>query len=143
MRWLVWWFFRDMRVCFMHMFGDCVTLPNGLHLVLILFLLLFVQITFKDVAGCNEAKVEIMEFVDFLKKPDKYKDLGAKIPKVRRDMSCHCMMAATTTTNGWLSRECVHGVCSKLFCSKLFCSTFELHCSRTHTLCEAPIAFLT
>jgi hypothetical protein len=35
----------------------------------------------QDVAGCDEAKLEIMEFVDFLKKPDKYKELGAKIPK--------------------------------------------------------------
>ncbi|MEG1885813.1 MAG: ATP-dependent zinc metalloprotease FtsH [Alistipes sp.] len=39
------------------------------------------QITFKDVAGLEEAKVEIMEIVDFLKKSDKYKELGAKIPK--------------------------------------------------------------
>ncbi|MEW5314752.1 MAG: hypothetical protein WDW38_006223 [Sanguina aurantia] len=39
------------------------------------------KIFFKDVAGCNEAKIEIMEFVDFLKNPNKYKDLGAKIPK--------------------------------------------------------------
>ena len=36
---------------------------------------------FKDVAGCDEAKAEIMEFVNFLKSPGKYKDLGAKIPK--------------------------------------------------------------
>ncbi len=40
-----------------------------------------VKITFKDVAGLEEAKVEIMEIVDFLKKPQKYKDLGGKIPK--------------------------------------------------------------
>ena len=40
-----------------------------------------VTITFKDVAGLEEAKVEIMEIVDFLKKSDKYKELGAKIPK--------------------------------------------------------------
>merc|ERR1719427_183523 len=36
---------------------------------------------FKDVAGCEEAKVEIMEFVNFLKHPEKYTELGAKIPK--------------------------------------------------------------
>lgn len=36
---------------------------------------------FKDVAGCDEAKLEIMEFVNFLKKPNKYKELGAKIPR--------------------------------------------------------------
>ena len=39
------------------------------------------RVTFKDVAGLEEAKVEIMEIVDFLKKADKYRDLGAKIPK--------------------------------------------------------------
>jgi len=37
---------------------------------------------FRDVAGCEEAKVEIMEFVNFLKHPEKYLELGAKIPKV-------------------------------------------------------------
>ena len=39
------------------------------------------KVTFKDVAGLEEAKVEIMEIVDFLRKADKYKALGAKIPK--------------------------------------------------------------
>ncbi|MCI0745690.1 MAG: ATP-dependent zinc metalloprotease FtsH [Verrucomicrobia subdivision 3 bacterium] len=38
-------------------------------------------VTFKDVAGCDEAKFELQEVVDFLKNPDKYKSLGAKIPK--------------------------------------------------------------
>src|SRR3990167_4118367 len=40
-----------------------------------------IKIGFKDVAGLEQAKVEIQEFVDFLKKPEKYKELGAKIPK--------------------------------------------------------------
>lgn len=39
------------------------------------------RVTFKDVAGLEEAKVEIMEIVDFLRKPQKYRDLGGKIPK--------------------------------------------------------------
>ncbi|MCK6639866.1 MAG: ATP-dependent zinc metalloprotease FtsH [Bacteroidia bacterium] len=40
-----------------------------------------VNVTFNDVAGLEEAKVEIKEIVDFLKSPKKYTDLGAKIPK--------------------------------------------------------------
>jgi AFG3 family protein len=40
-----------------------------------------VNVNFKDVAGLEEAKVEVMEIVDFLKNPEKYTDLGGKIPK--------------------------------------------------------------
>lgn len=40
-----------------------------------------VNITFADVAGLDEAKVEVMEIVDFLKNPKKYTSLGGKIPK--------------------------------------------------------------
>lgn len=39
------------------------------------------SVTFKDVAGLKEAKIEVMEVVDFLKNPETYTKLGAKIPK--------------------------------------------------------------
>ena len=38
-------------------------------------------VTFADVAGCDEAKYELQEVVDFLKNPSRYKALGAQIPK--------------------------------------------------------------
>ncbi|MFI3251954.1 MAG: ATP-dependent zinc metalloprotease FtsH [bacterium] len=37
--------------------------------------------TFKDVAGCDEEKEELVEIIDFLKHPKKYSDMGARIPK--------------------------------------------------------------
>ena len=39
------------------------------------------SVTFKDVAGQNEAKEELAEIVDYLKNPEKYTSMGAKIPK--------------------------------------------------------------
>ncbi|XP_047437577.1 AFG3-like protein 2 isoform X2 [Mugil cephalus] len=40
-----------------------------------------ISVCFKDVAGCDEAKLEILELVNFLKNPHQYHTLGAKIPK--------------------------------------------------------------
>jgi cell division protease FtsH len=39
------------------------------------------RVTFADVAGCDEAKEELMDVVDYLKNPDKYKTLGGTLPK--------------------------------------------------------------
>ncbi len=39
------------------------------------------KVTFKDVAGLNEEKEEMIEVVNFLKEPEKFKEMGAKIPK--------------------------------------------------------------
>lgn len=44
-------------------------------------------------AGCEEAKVEIMEFVNFLKNPQQYIDLGAKIPKGAMLTGTHSLAA--------------------------------------------------
>ena len=38
-------------------------------------------VTFKDVAGCDEEKEELVEIIDFLKNPRKYAEIGARIPK--------------------------------------------------------------
>ncbi|MEO1765174.1 MAG: ATP-dependent zinc metalloprotease FtsH, partial [Cyanobacteria bacterium J06629_18] len=40
-----------------------------------------VKVTFADVAGIDEAKIELQEVIDFLKNPDRYTQIGAKIPK--------------------------------------------------------------
>ena len=39
------------------------------------------KVTFKDVAGQDEAKESLMEIVDYLNHPEKYREIGAKLPK--------------------------------------------------------------
>ena len=62
-----------MFFCFLGFFLHCKPLKSSSNSK--------VKVTFKDVAGLEEAKVEIMEIVDFLKNPSKYTNLGGKIPK--------------------------------------------------------------
>ena len=57
-----------------------------------------IGVAFKDVAGCEEAKIEIMEFVNFLKNPGQYTELGAKIPKVRMGFMPLVVTIMTTMT---------------------------------------------
>lgn len=40
-----------------------------------------INVTFNDVKGCDEAKQELYEIVEFLKNPNKFSQLGGKLPK--------------------------------------------------------------
>jgi cell division protease FtsH len=60
------------------------------------------KVTFKDVAGCDEAKEEVSEIVDFLKHPKKYADIGGKIPK-------GCLMMGPPGTGKTLLAKAVAG----------------------------------
>lgn len=70
-------------------------------------------VTFKDVAGCEEAKVEIMEFVNFLKNPSQYLALGAKIPKVtenvKLDLHQPCHILVVIKKGSTIDRSARHG----------------------------------
>ncbi|MDR1413472.1 MAG: ATP-dependent zinc metalloprotease FtsH [Puniceicoccales bacterium] len=60
------------------------------------------KITFADVAGCNEAKDEVAEIVDFLKSPKKFLDIGGRIPK-------GCLMVGAPGTGKTLLAKAVAG----------------------------------
>ena len=47
-----------------------------MFIIIILLMFFFIQITFDDVKGCDEAKKELLEVVDFLKHPEKFINLG-------------------------------------------------------------------
>jgi AFG3 family protein len=69
-----------------------------------------VNVTFKDVAGLDEAKEEVMEIVDFLKFPAKYTALGGKIPK-------GCLLVGPPGTGKTLLAKAVAGEASVPFFS--------------------------
>lgn len=60
------------------------------------------KVLFKDVAGCDEAKEEVAEIVDFLKNPKKFNDIGGKIPK-------GCLMVGPPGTGKTLLARAVAG----------------------------------
>ncbi len=61
----------------MSLFCACLGKPAGVHEVSPEE----INVTFDDVRGCDEAKQELMEVVDFLTNPEKYSALGGKLPK--------------------------------------------------------------
>ena len=61
-----------------------------------------IKITFADVAGIDEAKDEIVELVDFLKDPNKFKKLGGKIPK-------GCLLVGSPGTGKTLLAKAIAG----------------------------------
>lgn len=49
-------------------------------------------VKFDDIAGLKEAKIEVMEFVDYLKKPEIYKRLGAKVYFIHKLFHLYCLI---------------------------------------------------
>lgn len=60
------------------------------------------KVTFKDVAGCDEAKEEVKEIVDFLKDPQKFQEIGGRIPK-------GCLMVGSPGTGKTLLAKAIAG----------------------------------
>ncbi len=60
------------------------------------------KIMFKDVAGCDEAKEEVKEIVDFLKNPQKFQDIGGRVPK-------GCLMVGAPGTGKTLLAKAIAG----------------------------------
>jgi cell division protease FtsH len=73
------------------------------------------NIKFNDIAGCEEAKQEVMEIVDFLKSPEKYVSLGANIPK-------GCLLVGSPGTGKTLLAKAIAGEANVPFFS---CSASE------------------
>ena len=82
------------RTCF---YCQTVHIQSSAHFIIVecinevTFLIVGFSLS-RDVAGCEEAKIEIMEFVNFLKHPQQYMALGAKIPKGAMLTGSYCCL---------------------------------------------------
>ncbi|HOS49749.1 MAG TPA: ATP-dependent zinc metalloprotease FtsH, partial [Bacteroidia bacterium] len=88
--WILGWIFPFLLIAFLYFFiirrmgsggGGSQIFNIGKSKATLFDKDLHVKVTFNDVAGLEEAKVEVMEIVDFLKNPKKYTQLGGKIPR--------------------------------------------------------------
>ena len=79
--------------------------------------------TFEDIAGLKEAKTEVMEVVDFLKNPEEYTKLGAKIPK-------GVMLVGPPGTGKTLMAKAVAGEAQVPFFSMSGSEFVEMFCGR-------------
>ena len=78
-------------------------------------------VRFVDVAGLKEVKVEVLEFVDYLKRPEHYKKLGAKVNAILLQVRFSNVLFAFFHTTRFLKERCcwVHLVAERRYWLKL------------------------